>query len=122
MLLRRPGSAGAGEAMFRPERRVSGCQSAWIDGGAAVLPCLFASRSITQTEEVWGGQLSAAAPVAVGCTIEWQFVITGSWPAEGVPIWRCKHCVEHTEDAAWVTSKASSSTAILTGKMRRAAE
>jgi hypothetical protein len=32
------------------------------------------------------------------------------------------HCVEHTEDAAWVTNKTSSSTAIIAGKMRRAAE
>jgi hypothetical protein len=71
---------------------------------------------MTQTEYVLGGQVWTAAPL--GCAIEWQSVIAWSW----LPSWCCMHWVEHTEDAAWVTSKTSSNTAILAGKMRRAAE
>jgi hypothetical protein len=49
--------------------------------------------------------------------IEWQLVIS---PAFGVASGCCTHCTVQTEDAAWVTSRASKSAAMVAGRRRRA--
>jgi hypothetical protein len=117
MLLRRSGVSGVNEARVKGKKRVAGRNSAYVERGfAAVLFWLFASRSVTQRVLVLDGQAPTEVWLASGCCIEWQ------WVVDGRASWCWIHCAVHTKEAAWVTSRASKSAAIVAGRVRRAAD
>lgn len=117
MLLRRCGASGVNETRVKGKRRVAGRNSAYVERDfAAVLFWLFASRSVTQRFLVLDGQVPTAVRLAAGCCIEWQ------WAVDGRANWCWIHCAVQTNEAAWVTSSASKSAAMVAGRARGAAD
>lgn len=117
MLLRSTRVSGVNEATVKRTRRVAGRNAAYTERDfAGVLFRLFANRSATQRLLVLDGQVPTAVRLAAGCCIEWQ------WALDGRVSWCWIHCAVHTNEAAWVTSSASKSAAMVAGRARGAAD
>lgn len=117
MLLRRTRVSGVNEARVKRKKRVAGRDAVYTERDFAVLVFrLFASRSATQRLLVLDGQVPTAVRLAGGCCIEWQ------WVVDGRANWCWIHCAVHTNEAAWVTSSASKSAAMVAGRARGAAD
>jgi len=84
--------AGAKLGSKTPERT-----STWMPVGPAGSCCRLTSRSTAQIPVI--EQLFTPAP----CDMSWQCAIAGCWA----------HCTAQTEDAAWETSSASNTAAIV---------
>ena len=116
MLLRSDGVVGVNDVPFSARERRS--KFVCTGRGRGCATGLFIGKSITQKVEMQAVGISTAA--FGHCTMEWQCLIAGA--AERLPSCCSTHRAMHTVDAAWVTSTASSSTAVTAGRMRRPAE
>jgi len=78
-----------------------------VDGATGAVLWTFAWGSTAQMESQVAGYELATAAWGAGGTIEWQWDMTALFEETGSP---CSiHCAVHTEDAAWVRSRASKS-------------
>jgi hypothetical protein len=106
------------DAMSSPGREAqASLQTAGGRSSASDLSWLPASKSIPHKEELQVPAVSTVARFACGqaCSMEWQCV-----EVSGSCCWR--HCAVHTVDAACVNTRASVSTAVIAGKVRRRSE